>query len=284
VTGVELNYAVPADDLADYVTVFYYFRAGVPRFEDTERADHAQLRFRLSPGTGEYQFPDGSIQPAPAVHMVGPTSGATRIRVEGPVEVFGCGITPAGWVALVGADASSLTNRVVHGTDLFGHRASTTLAALDAAAGIDAKRAVAEQFIRVAVGAGENEVARFCRMVDRWLADHISPDLDTLVAQTGLSRRQVERKCNALYGVPPKLLARKYRALKAAVALAAGRADLDDLIAGGFYDQSHFIREVKQFTGHTPRQIAAEPSLLAQLTITRRQALEGQVGPLIHDT
>ena len=89
-----------------------------------------------------------------------------------------------------------------------------------------------------------------------WLAASDSPDLDDLVGATGISRRQVERKCNALYGAPPKLLARKYRALRAAVALASGDASLDEVIDRGFYDQSHLIREVKHFTGLTPRQFA----------------------------
>ena len=71
------------------------------------------------------------------------------------------------------------------------------------------------------------------RAVDAWLADNPSPVLDELVATTGLSRRQVERRCNALYGAPPKLLARKYRALRAAVALVQDGASVDDLLTRG---------------------------------------------------
>jgi len=52
----------------------------------------------------------------------------------------------------------------------------------------------------------------------------------------------------------------------------------------GFYDQSHLIREVKHFTGFTPGQIQAEPTILAQLTIAQRYALGGKVHPLISDT
>ena len=52
----------------------------------------------------------------------------------------------------------------------------------------------------------------------------------------------------------------------------------------GFYDQSHLIREMKQFTGLTPRQMRTEPSQLAKLTISRRLALGGQVHRIISDT
>jgi AraC-like DNA-binding protein len=138
--------------------------------------------------------------------------------------------------------------------------------------------------VRELVSKGDANATRFVRQVDTWLAGSPSPDMDSLVEVTGLSRRQVERKCNALYGAPPKLLARKYRALRAAVAMVSDSESLDDLIERGFYDQSHLIREVKQFTGLTPRQIKAEPSVLARLTISQRTALGGQVSPLISDT
>jgi len=284
-SDIQLDYAVPAADLSEYVTLFYDFRANMPLFEDTERADHAQFRFRLSPGGSDYCFPDGTLQQAAATHIVGPTSGAMRTRCEGPVMVFGMGLTPSGWAALVGVDASSMLNRVIDASGLFGApRLRAAASALRLAANMADRVAVAEDLLRALIGGGDRGAAAFVRKVDTWLAGSPSPDMEELVVATDLSRRQVERKCKALYGAPPKLLARKYRALRAAVALVTDSESVDDLIARGFYDQSHLIREVKQFTGHTPRQIKAEPSLLSQLTIERRAALGGIVHPLISDT
>jgi AraC-like DNA-binding protein len=282
---IQLDYAVPAADLAEYITLFYHFRADVPMFEDTERADHAQIRFRLSPGGSDYTFPDGTLQDATEIHVVGPTSGAMGVRCHGPVLVLGMGVTATGWAALIGNDASSMLNRVIDATDLFGgSRLRAAANAMREAADIPARVAIAEQLIRELVRGCDRSSTIFVRHVDTWLAGSPSPDMEDLVAATKLSRRQVERKCKALYGAPPKLLARKYRALRAAVALVSESQSVDDLIARGFYDQSHLIREVKQFTGHTPRQIKAEPSLLSQLTISQRVALGGQVSPLISDT
>ena len=47
----------------------------------------------------------------------------------------------------------------------------------------------------------------------------------------------------------------------------------------GFYDQSHFIREIKHFIGLTPHQLQTEPSAVAQLTLLRR-SLGGDVATL----
>jgi len=285
VSDIQLDYRVPAGDLAEYVTLFYNFRADVPIFEDTERADHAQFRLRLDSGGGEYAFPDGSVQQAQEHHLIGPTSGAMKVRANGPVEIFGMGVTAAGWAAMVGNDASSMLNRVIDASGMFGAaRLRTAAMALRKAPDNDARFAIGEALVRELVRVGDVGAIRFVRQVDEWLAGSPSPEMDDLVATTRLSRRQVERKCNALYGAPPKLLARKYRALRAAVAMVSDSEQVDDLIERGFYDQSHLIREVKQFTGLTPRQIKAEPSLLARLTISQRTALGGQVSPLISDT
>lgn len=282
---IKLDYLVPAEDLSEYLTLFYSFHADVPVFEDTERADYAQLRFLLSPGAGVYFFPDGNQQPATEIQIIGPTSGAMRIRAEGPVEAFGVGLTAAGWGALIGIDASTMTNRAIDATTLFGApalRAAWT--ALRDTPDHEARGAIMEPVMRDLLRAGDRGAGVFVRQVNDWLAGSPSPEMEDLVQATRLSRRQVERKCKALYGAPPKLLARKFRALRAAVALVSESESVDDLIARGFYDQSHLIREVKQFTGHTPRQIKAEPTLLSQLTIERRTALGGQVSPLISDT
>ncbi len=97
-----------------------------------------------------------------------------------------------------------------------------------------------------------------------------------------VTRRQVERNCKRYYGAPPKVLARKYRALRAAISLAKGTVDADALLADGFYDQSHLIREIKAFTGVTPKKFTEDLPTLAQLTMKRTE-IEG-LNPLMTGT
>ena len=159
-----------------------------------------------------------------------------------------------------------------------------TRAALRQAADIDEMTAIGTALIHELVAGSCDEMVRFAQQVDTWLEDSQSPEIDDLIAATGLSRRQVERKCNAIYGAPPKLLARKFRALRAAVAMRGSDLSFDDAVGHGFYDQSHLIREVKQFTGLTPKQIRDQPTALAAITVAQRIALGGQVKTLISRT
>jgi len=283
--GLELIYVVPSADLAPFVSSFYRFQAGGLMFEDLERADRAQFRLRLSPGGGSYGFPDGSEIACPDRHFLAPTGSAIRSRAVGPLDLFGMGLTSAGWAALLDLDASLPDNRVLDADRLLGPGCQALGLALAAAADTFAMTAVAEAFVRTLLTEGRGRAARhFGAQVDAWLCGAPSPEVDELVATTGLSRRQVERRCKALYGAPPKFLARKYRALRAVAALADGNEAWDRFVADGFYDQSHVIREVRRFVGLTPGELRRNPSRLQRLTMSGRRSLRGRVPALVSET
>ncbi|WP_369806075.1 helix-turn-helix domain-containing protein [Sphingobium sp. 15-1] len=102
-------------------------------------------------------------------------------------------------------------------------------------------------------------IRAFVAAVDDWLTSETSPQVRNLRDATGLSERQVARLTNRLYGAPPQYLARKYRALRFAAQIARDGQDRNGLCYDSFYDQSHSIREIKQFLGRTPGQIRKLP-------------------------
>ena len=268
---ISLDYATPDESLRRHLSVFYDFRADVPLFEDVERADLAQVRFQLSGTDATYSFADGTVQNAPSIHIVGPTTGPTHVRVVGPVHTFGAGLLPAGWSSLLSFEASLLVNRVVDATELFGKGLYKTFEEMRATTSLEQRVMIGSAIARQLIERGHSAAFDFARIVDDWLAESHSPNVNCLVTATGLSRRQVERNCKAIYGSPPKLLARKYRALKAAISLAKHEAGVEELIDHGFYDQSHFIREIKHFTGVTPKSISEGLPTLATLTLKRTE-------------
>ncbi len=279
--AVSLDYATPDASLRDYISLFYEFRADVPHFEDMERADLAQFRFMLE-GEGSLRFADGHEQASLKIFIIGPTTGMTKVSIKGPVHVFGCGLLPAGWAALLGIEASTLVNRVVDATELFGQGLHEVADRLRVAPTLDEKVAIASTLAHELMCGNRSTAFDFTRMVDDWLTSSPSPEVDDLVASSGVSRRQVERNCKRFYGSPPKVLARKYRALKAAIAIARHEAVPNDMLDNGFYDQSHFIREIKHFTGVTPKRIADDLPTLAALTLKRTE-FEG-LSPLVTRT
>jgi AraC-like DNA-binding protein len=87
-----------------------------------------------------------------------------------------------------------------------------------------------------------------------WMEKHPgSVSLDWIARQASLSPRQFRRVCISQTGLSPKFLARVLRFRHAHSRLASESGQHAGLAAEcGYADQSHFIAEFQQFTGHTP--------------------------------
>lgn len=278
-----VQYFAPDADLAEMISTFYIARFPVAAFDEYERADRPQIRIQLNDVPGEYHLPDGTIKSAAGATIIGPTSAPVRAISHGPVFLIGMGLMPGGWAALIGPEAARFSDRAIDARDLFGDWITDITRSLIDAADDAARVAVMGHVAREILRHGDPAPLWFTRTVDAWLMASPSPQIDALVAATGMSVRSLERMTRRFYGIPPKMLARKYRALRAAALLSRGErladADLDD----AFYDQSHLIREVRQFAGTTPGKLA-HPSEYIRATTEGRHQLAGRVSPIVSET
>jgi methylphosphotriester-DNA--protein-cysteine methyltransferase len=82
----------------------------------------------------------------------------------------------------------------------------------------------------------------------------------SLLRDLNISERQFERRFSQTVGVPPQSYIRVTRLNEAIRRIKTGRFErLTDIAhAMGYYDQSHFIRDVKTLSGVTPRTISEE--------------------------
>ncbi|RJG57826.1 helix-turn-helix domain-containing protein [Sphingobium terrigena] len=269
---VRLRYFAPPEHLRAYFGSLYLFTVSADHYADVTRADVPQLRFMLD-GGGHYHFQDGVAMATPDVCLLGPTMGATRFELDRPARVVGISLLPAGWLALHGGDASLLADRLC---DLAAERGDAYARLLHDLRALkddqaDAMAALCWAQLGAMIKPPRQATWALLHAVDAWLMDEGSPRIEILAETTGLSPRQLARLTNKYYGAPPKLLARKYRALRCSAKIALDQESWQLLCEeAGFYDQSHFIREIKHFIGLTPHQLQTEPSAVAQLTLLRR--------------
>lgn len=82
--------------------------------------------------------------------------------------------------------------------------------------------------------------------------------LDYLLEQVGLSERQFEKRFKQTVGISPKLYIRIKRVNEAMRLMDTGSYErlTDVAYALNFYDQSHFIRDIKAFSGIVPKSIS----------------------------
>ncbi|EXS71649.1 helix-turn-helix domain-containing protein [Sphingobium sp. Ant17] len=269
---VRLRYFAPPEQLRAYFGSLYLFTVDADHYADATRADVPQLRFMLT-GGGNYHFQDDVVMATPDVCLLGPTMGATRFELDRPSRVVGISLLPAGWQSLHGGDASTLADRLcdLAAVDDADHaELLTQLRLLDESAAEDLAARCWAALGRL-VKPLRGTTWALLDAVDNWLMGEGSPRIEALAEATNLSPRQLARLTNKFYGAPPKLLARKYRALRCSARIALDGESWQQLCEeAGFYDQSHCIREIKHFIGLTPHQLQNEPSAVAQLTLLRR--------------
>lgn len=269
---IHLDYKAPPPELSAFVSAYYYFRTDEPVFHDIERADIAQFRFTLD-GEGEIIFGNGHRQSYFAANILGPRTKASRVEAKGPARVFGVGLLPAGWMALTGLPADKHINSMIDASTVLGTRVLETAALLKQMDSIDEMTELMLERSGNFAERASTVPYKFIAEVDKWLEARLSPKLEDLETATNLSRRQIERLTRLYYGSPPKLLVRKYRALRTANAIAHGKGDWQDFVEGGYYDQSHCIREMKEFIGITPSAIRGHLSPLTSRTFDRSQLM-----------
>ncbi len=270
-SGFSLRYFQPPAPLRQWVSIYYLFEADLPDMRDTLRAELAQVRFQWC---GETM---ASLAGLPAVEMpraslCGPSNAAIRFRVRGPIRMCGAGLLPAGWAALIGAGASELADLPIDLEQVAGPAARRTLQQMAEAESDPERIAALDAFFLSLAARARQPPLWFTRAADAWLGGSPNPDVNLLVRSLGMSSRQVERLALRIYGAPPKLLARKSRAVQAAVRLGrAPEAGWENAAAGAYYDQPHFIRDFKTFIGMTPGDyIERGAASLIRVTVTER--------------
>lgn len=276
--SIGLHYFEPAPDLRTLISAYYFFWADLPHVDDVMRADLGQLRFMLN-GHGHYVLGGSLRVKTPDACLLGPSMTATRIDVSGPVAVFGVGLHPAGWAALVREDASLHADAACCALGRFDGLLDGMLETLRAAPDAAAMVAAADTIFQAIAARSPPPPLELTRITDSWLTGETDPSVDALVAALGVSPRQAERLTKRIYGAPPKLLARKYRTLRAASLIGTSELHWSDAVGDAFCDQSHFIRDFKRFTGLTPTQFQCDPPPITRLTLQRRMIV-ANIAPL----
>ncbi|HEX5229777.1 MAG TPA: helix-turn-helix domain-containing protein [Bryobacteraceae bacterium] len=151
----------------------------------------------------------------------------------------------------LGASPAELTDGSVSLDDLWPRRSRDLQQRLDDAMSIrDAMRLLIDS-----VAAPESAPSPVQRAIDALTLANGNADLDALARHANLSPRQFRRRVLEESGLTPKHLARVLRFRHACqIARAAGRRPDWAVIAldAGYFDQSHFIRDFREFTGRTP--------------------------------
>lgn len=266
---VQISYFPPPPELSDYISTCYLSRNDAINIHDVQPAAVAQLFIYLR-GRGVMHFINDHHDRSTDVSVMGPCSVATPYEVDGPFHCFGAALTPVGWMALTGLSAATHGDRLYDATPFIGEEMMAACRTLRdnyrrGEATIDDMTGLLRHHLPARMKRVNPRHAALAAHTAKWLSVSLNPAVADLFEGAGYSPRQVERIVADMYGLAPKALARKYRAIRAATILNTPGISHDALAAvtHAFYDQSHMIREIRMFAGRTPTNLddPATPTL-----------------------
>lgn len=285
ITGAEqvvpaVRFHVAALPLRDLVTSYYIVDAPGP-LHDSLHPEWANIRFGFA-GIWEFEnFQGDDLYIASVASLFGPTDRGRRFSTSGG-STLGIGLTPLGWLRLVGGDASRVANAILPLGDMLGVDGAMIARTLLAAGGDGERVAYLDALLtrRAARTSSREELAR--RIHAALITGEIE-DVGDFAAKVGVERRTLNRLCLRVFGFTPVRLLARQRFLRT---LGAVRDHLDrplsEIIDVGYYDQAHFNRDFKAFMGTTPMAYFNAPREVLRRAGTERLKALGALVQGLH--
>jgi AraC-like DNA-binding protein len=274
--GQPISYnRAPAPDLAPWIARLYATVVELPagrRLECGLLNDQSLFRIQLQ-GHWAAQTADGVVEGRRNALFFGPQTRLMPVTVTGSFVSVGIALRPGTGHALRGLKTADYLDRIVPCEEL-GLPGEAALEMLEREPDSEARLQVLEGLIRRIVEASGAQppdpiTARF--EIRAFTDPTVS--VAEFARECGIDQRRLERIVRRDFGVPPKQVLRRARALDMASSLrgVADQAEAEELQLR-YYDQSHLIREFTELFGMSPRQFAASPQPILTLALESRQA------------
>ena len=262
--GHTFEFIAAPDDLAPYLNSLYIWRSAEDDLRDVLPSYSGQMCI-FAEGVGRMQFDDGMVGETSDAMFVAPLCQAREFHIRGPAVMFGVSLNFRGWAAVTGLPVNDYHDAFLTPEQVFDAASAEEFSGLAArwrAGELDNDgilAAMADLCRRAISPLPETHLTLIDRTLE-WLSSSFKPELEDLYASLPYSRRQVQRLVAQFFGQSPVRLVRRYRAVRAATLLSL--PDLDEDVEAdireAFYDQAHLIKEIRFFTGRTPKRLVPE--------------------------
>ncbi len=269
---------LPADELQPWFTWFSVSDADVPAgatISDGILNDHAVIRVIFG-GRWWAETRDGKQVYNPGKKgrtlYFGPQTKLMPIAVEERVKVLTVHLGPGAAAKLSGPLQHEMLDRIIDHDELVGHGRLSSRFDMDGTLQewLDAIHVELKKFIDKR---GTQDPDPITLAFERQLLVDPSYPLKDFAEGQECSTRTVERIVKRDYGMSPKQVCRRARALDMASALVGVAMETEEAaLRLRYFDQSHLIREIRAFFGTTPQSLKEGHHPLLRLNLEIRQS------------
>jgi AraC-like DNA-binding protein len=203
------------------------------------------------------RFAGEELEPQPRSALVTLTRRHVEIAPLGPTGLLSVRFRPWGAHHFLRLPVCELADRMVPAADVWGAASGELEERLAASRSTRRRVELVEEFLLARlVPERRMDVEPIVRLAWERGGD---VRVSALCAELGITERTLERSFAAAVGMKPKSFLRLTRFLRACSLLRGGAARSLTQVAMdcGYYDQAHFIADVKAFSGMTPSELLA---------------------------
>ena len=218
--------------------------------------------------TGENEF---ILQPRAMI--MGQISKPFIVEPTGHVHSIAARFYPYGFANLTTRPIAELANTETPLAEVFDPtRADELAAAVITAADTQQRISIIEEFLLELLSHARTVDALVQSTIDLISRSDGSVPIKSLVLDQPGGRRKLERAFAKQVGLSPKQLARVIR-LQATLRMLLNQADSHTSIAyeNNYFDQAHFIKDFKEFTGVSPGKFGTDPEFFLSATIYKNE-------------
>lgn len=209
----------------------------------------------------------------PRAMVLGQTLEPFYIEPMGFVNTFAIRFYPYGFANFVTTPIHNLANTETPIALLFGEQPSKELEQrIVSAAGTKQRVEIIETFLLNTLNSQTTIDNIVKTTIDALLSTNGNTPINSILKDDPSKRRQLERKFLKQIGISPKQLGKVIRLQSALQMMLNEQPESLTSIAyeSEYYDQAHFIRDFKEFTGTTPQDFLANDQMALSSLFYRR--------------
>jgi AraC-like DNA-binding protein len=257
----------PHPDLASIVDCYWSLEVPASNNPEKQRIlpdGQIEMAFILGDDIKRYTSEDGPFIIQPRAMILGQTTKPFYIEPTGHVYTFAIRFYPLGFTHFVAGGIKNLANKETPIASLFGQEKSLELEQeIIQATNVNGRIKIIEDFLVTELN-NQSTIDNIIKStVDTLLSTKGSVSVNTILADDLSKRRQLERNFAKNIGMSPKQLAKVIR-FQASLKMLLNRDEKS--LTGiahecNYYDQAHFTKDFKEFTGVNPKDFLSNESL-----------------------
>ena len=260
---MQYNEIKPDARLQRYVKCYYIYESDTDRsFEDTVFPSGCiEMIFNL--GTGNWQTAvDNSFVTTPAIELWGQIVRPLSIRSIGRNTMLGVRFFPHTAAAFLNEKVDLLNNQVIDLCEVSGDAVRVLHLKLLETGTWDEKIGLVEGYLLQRLTASERKFGKIAVVGDVMYEmgrKDFFDNIDNIAARYGITSRYLQKIFLQYTGLTPKLYSKINRFQNSLRLITKKNASFTSIAYDcGYFDQSHFIKEFKSFTGLTPSGYSIE--------------------------